>query len=71
MLRIGISHYFLSEETNNVGSLLLAVDFYQDFNDMPGNSKKPRFSLGMEWKPMEWVPYLRLGISVGGESGFS
>jgi len=38
---------------------------------MPGNSKKPRFSLGIDWKPMEWIPYLRFGISVGGENGFN
>lgn len=52
------------------GQMLLAFDFNQGFNNQPRNSKKPRFSLGMEWKPMDWIPYIRTGISVGGKDAF-
>ena len=70
-IRIGISHYFFGNQFDDSGSLLLAFDMNQGFNDMPGNSTQPRFSLGAEWKPLAWVPYLRSGISVGGEIGFN
>lgn len=70
-LRFGVSHYFFGNESDNSGSLLLAFDFNQGFNDMPGNSKKARISVGMEWKPLQWIPYLRSGISVGGETGLN
>jgi hypothetical protein len=46
-------------------NVLLALDYSQGFNDMPGNSTKPRLSVGMEFKPLGWLP-LRSGISVGG-----
>ena len=70
-IRLGISHYFLGKKGDNSGSLLLAFDYNQGFNDMPGNSLKPRFSLGMEWKPWEWFPFIRTGFSYGGELGFN
>lgn len=69
--RFGISHYFFGKQNDDSGSLLLAFDYNQGFNDMPGNSTKPRFSVGTEWKPMSWFPYLRSGISLGGETGFN
>ena len=69
--RFGISHYFLGQQNDDSGSLLFAFDYNQGFNDMPGNSTKPRFSLGTEWKPMRWLPYVRSGISLGGEAGFN
>lgn len=53
------------------GELLLAFDYTQGFNDEPGNSLEPRFSLGFEWKPCAWIPYLRSGVSAGGDDGIS
>jgi hypothetical protein len=52
------------------GSMLLALDYNQGFNDSPGNSKTPRFSLGVEWTPLGWFN-LRTGLSVGGIDGFA
>ncbi len=51
------------------GRLLVALDYNQGFNDVPRNSKNPRFSLGIEWRPWEIWP-LRTGFSVGGRDGF-
>ncbi len=51
------------------GSLLLALDIDQGFNNLPGNSKYPRLSFGAEWKPMDWIPYFRTGISYNSELG--
>jgi hypothetical protein len=45
--------------------LLVAFEYCQGFNNMPGNSTKPRLSLGVEFKPLGWLP-LRSGLSVGG-----
>ena len=65
-LRAGVSYYL----TNVIpGSVLLAFDYNQGFNDFPGNSKIPRFSLGAEWSPLGWFNF-RTGFSVGGIDGF-
>lgn len=66
-LRIGTSYLF--DEETVPGSLLLAFDYDQGFNDLPGNTKFPRVSLGAEWKPMDWIPYIRTGISYNTEFG--
>jgi len=69
--RFGLG-YMLNEEENFLpGTLLLGVDYNQGFNDLPGNSKNPRVSFGFEWKPGDWIPYLRSGFSVGGIDGFA
>jgi hypothetical protein len=52
-------------------NLLLAFDYNQGFNDQPGNSKLPRFSVGTEWIPNWWVLQFRTGISVGGYDKFN
>lgn len=69
--RFGISHYFSREENFLPGTLLIALDYNQGFNNLPGNSKTPRLSFGIEWKPGDWIPYLRSGFSVGGVDGFA
>jgi len=48
------------------GTMLIAFDYNQGFNDQPLNSTKPRFSVGAEWKPMDWIPFIRTGFSFGG-----
>jgi hypothetical protein len=51
------------------GSMLLALDYNQGFNNMPGNSKIGRWSLGADWAPWGWLN-IRTGFSVGGIDGF-
>jgi len=71
VFRFGLG-YQLNEEDNFLpGTLLLGLDYNQGFNDLPGNSKTPRVSFGFEWKPGDWIPYLRSGVSLGGADGFA
>jgi len=69
-LRAGAS-YFINDPNDDVpGNLLLALDINMGFNDLPGNSTKPRVSLGIEWIPLGWLN-VRTGFSVGGYDGFN
>jgi hypothetical protein len=68
-LRFGAS--YLIKEGVVPGILLLGLDYNQGLNDMPGNCTKPRISIGSEWKPMDWIPYIRTGLSFGGWEGFN
>ena len=68
-LRFGAS-YFINKGIIP-GTLLVGLDYNQGLNDMPGNSIKPRISVGSEWKPMDWIPYIRVGLSFGGWAGFN
>ena len=52
------------------GQLLVAMDVHFGFNNEPGNSKTPRFSLGAEYRPVNIIP-IRTGISVGGRERFT
>ena len=71
VFRFGLG-YAVNEEDNFLpGTLLLGLDYNQGFNDLPGNSLTPRVSFGFEWKPGDWIPYLRSGISIGGSDGFA
>lgn len=47
------------------GRMLLAFEYAQGLNESMGNTTKPRFSLGMEYKIIPFVP-LRTGIILGG-----
>ncbi|MGD1045886.1 MAG: DUF5723 family protein [Bacteroidota bacterium] len=47
------------------GNLILAFDYLQGFNESLGNTKKPRVSLGMEYRIIPLIP-LRTGLSLGG-----
>ena len=51
-----------------LGSFLLAADVVQGFGDEPMVSTRPRFSLGMEWRGVRWLP-LRMGLIAGGRVG--
>jgi hypothetical protein len=51
--------------------MLIALDYNQGLNDQPGNSKKPRFSVGVDWSPANWILALRSGFSVGGIDKFN
>lgn len=70
-LRLGAAYMFNSSDDAIPGTLLLAIDYNQGFNYLPGNSKIGRFSIGAEWKPGNWIPYVRTGISMGGIDGFN
>lgn len=50
--------------------LLLAADYTQGLNNMPANSTIPRGAVGMEWRPVGFLP-LRSGVAVGGHNGFT
>jgi hypothetical protein len=70
-LRVGASLQLNEIVDGFPGEMLLAFDYTQGFNDEPGNSPEPRFSFGFEWKPCAWIPYIRSGVSAGGEDDFS
>jgi hypothetical protein len=55
---------------NFPGKLLFEFNYHQGFNEMPSNSKNPRFTVGSEWYPVSWFN-LRTGISAGGYDGFN
>ncbi|HPN39598.1 MAG TPA: DUF5723 family protein [Melioribacteraceae bacterium] len=48
------------------GTLLIALDYNQGFNDVARNSKVARWSLGFEWRPWKIFP-IRTGFSFGGK----
>ncbi len=50
--------------------ILLAFDWEQGFENGPGVSKTPKFSMGTELKLISFLP-LRTGISFGGKEGLS
>lgn len=52
------------------GSLLVELDYNQGFKDVPGSTTTPRFSLGIEYLPLDWLP-IRTGLSVGGMDRFN
>ena len=47
------------------GKLILAFDYLQGFNESLGNTTKPRFSLGTEYRVFSVLP-LRTGLAFGG-----
>ena len=68
-IRFGISYFM--KESLIPGTLLVGMDYNQGLNDFPGNTTKARLSFGSEWKPMDWIPYIRTGLSFGGWAGFN
>ena len=69
-LRMGASYKFNFNNSSFPGTLLLAMDINKGFNDLPGNTQNIRVSFGTEWKPMDWLPFVRSGVSFGGLFGF-
>jgi len=71
-VRFGTSFLVSSiDEDDFPGSLLLALDYNQGLNNLPGNSLIPRFSIGAEWKPADYIPYIRTGFEILGVDGFN
>ena len=69
-----------SFQTNYPGALILGAEYSLDkiklasnlkfgFSNELGSSTTPRFSLGTEYRPVQWISLLG-GISVGGYEGF-
>jgi hypothetical protein len=52
------------------GELTIAGDYSQGLVDASAMIEKPRFSMGLEYRPWHWLP-LRTGVSFGGFAGFS
>jgi hypothetical protein len=52
------------------GELTVAADYTQGLTHAPGGTVVPRGSLGLEYRPWEFLP-LRTGISFGGTDGVS
>ena len=70
VVRFGASYFLNINKNKFPGTFLFAFDYNQGLNDEPGNSLNPRFSFGIEWKPLDWIPYIRSGVSFGGLLGF-
>ncbi|HDQ45782.1 MAG TPA: hypothetical protein ENN17_09850 [bacterium] len=51
------------------GRLVFSADYRQGFAEGSFATKRPRFSLGLEWHGIRWLP-LRMGMVLGGRSGF-
>jgi len=62
-LRFGATFEISSMADNKFpGHILFAADYNQGFNNLPGNSTKPRISFGLEWQFAEFLPMIRTGI---------
>ena len=62
-LRIGTTFEISNLRENKFpGRILFAADYNQGFNNLPGNSTKPRISFGLEWQFIEFLPMIRTGI---------
>ncbi len=69
-LRAGASYSFMNDNDGIPGNLLLAADYNQGFNKLPGNTTAPRFSVAAEWQPLNWS-IIRMGFSFGGLDKFN
>jgi len=66
-LRFGVAWQVSKDHLDGFpGKFMIAFDYDQGFNDLPGNSTKPRFSAGFEWQPWAAFPYIRTGFEAGG-----
>jgi hypothetical protein len=52
------------------GEMTAACDFRQGFSDFPGSSRVGRLSLGLEYRPWQFLP-IRTGVGFGGEDHFN
>jgi len=49
----------------------LAADYNQGFNNLPGNSSKPRYSFGFEWQVVDFLPIIRSGVGFNEVEGIN
>ena len=52
------------------GEMTAACDYTQGFSDFPGSSRVGRLSLGLEYRPWQFLP-IRTGVGFGGEDHFN
>ena len=52
------------------GEMTAACDYSQGFSDFPGSSRVGRLSLGLEYRPWQFLP-IRTGVGFGGEDHFN
>jgi hypothetical protein len=52
------------------GEMTAACDYRQGFSDFPGSSRVGRLSLGLEYRPWQFLP-IRTGVALGGEDHFN
>ncbi len=52
------------------GEMTAACDYRQGFSDFPGSSRVGRLSLGLEYRPWQFLP-IRTGVGFGGEDHFN
>jgi hypothetical protein len=69
-IRFGAAHKFYFSNGSFPGTLLLAMDLNQGFNNEPGNSTNTRISFGGGWQLADGFPIIRTGFSFGGAMGF-
>ncbi len=53
-----------------VGEMMVAADYNQGLVEAAGSPREGRFSLGMEWSPLPFLP-LRTGVSFGGTDHYN
>ena len=51
------------------GSVVLTLDYYQNFRSGAWSSTRPQFAVGTEWTGVSWLP-IRAGVIMGGTIGF-
>ncbi len=47
------------------GQMVMELDYIQGLNSMVGNTTSPRFALGIDYHPLDWLP-IRTGLAIGG-----
>jgi hypothetical protein len=66
-LRFGTAWQVSKDHDNGFpGKFMIAFDYNHGFNNLPGNSIKPRVSFGFEWQPWAAFPFIRSGFEFGG-----
>jgi len=71
-LRFGATFEISKMEDNKFpGRILFAADYNQGFNNLPGNSTKPRISFGLEWQFVEFLPMIRTGFEYNEVEGLN
>ena len=62
---VALEIHKLPEMEDMPGELLVELDYNQSIKETAYSTKTPRVSLGVEYKPIPWLP-LRSGVSFGG-----
>jgi hypothetical protein len=52
------------------GEMTAGLDYRQGFSDFPGSGRVGRLSMGLEYRPLQFIP-IRTGVAFGGEDHFN